>query len=148
MVLGHTLIKKLGLVIPFNEENLQPASYDISIEDITQNIDDQLLPGETVLISTKEWLNLPNNVAAFVKTRSSLARIGVSVDFAGWCDPGFKGNLTLLMKNMGKKVVDLNSLDRIGQLIFLEVIGVEDGYDGNYQNSSGIVKSVLEENNE
>ena len=146
MVLGNQLIKQKGLVVPFNEENLQPASYDISVGEITGNIDWELKPGESVLISTKEWFSLPNDVAAFIKTRSSLARIGLEVgETGGWVDPGYNGNLTLFMKNKGKKAIDLRTLDRIGQIIFLEVSGVDKGYSGNYQNSKGITRSVLDE---
>lgn len=145
MVLGDTLIKKLGLVVPFNEENLQSASYDITIEETIGNIDWELKPGESILISTKEYVSLPNNVAAFVKTRSSLARLGISVgEVGGWVDPGYNGNLTLFMNNNGKKSIDLRELDRVGQLVFLEVTGVSQGYDGNYQNSKGITRSVLD----
>lgn len=148
MILGNSLIKKMGLVIPFDDEAVQPASYDISVGEITGNIDWELKPNESVLISTKEWFSLPNNVAAFVKTRSSLARLGLEVgETGGWVDPGFNGNLTLFMKNKGNKAIDLRNLDRVGQIIFLEVRGVDKGYEGNYQNSKGVTKSVYDTEN-
>lgn len=145
-MLGNLLIKQLGLVIPFNEENLQPASYDVSIGEITGNIDNDLQPGESVLISTNEYVSLPRNIAAMTKTRSSLARMGlVCGDIGGFVDPGFKGNLTLFLKNEGKKIVDLRTLDRVGQLVFFEVNGVSQEYNGNYQNSQGVTRSVLDD---
>lgn len=145
MVLGNSIIRNLDIITPFNEENLQPASYDLTVGEITGNIDNELLPGEVALISTKEWVQMPDNTAGLVRTRSSLARMGLSTDFAGWIDPGYKGNITLLIKNLGKKKVDLSKIDRFAQLIFLHVAGVEEAYNGNYQESSGIVRSVLED---
>lgn len=143
MVLSNKSIKDLKLVNPFMEVNCQPASYDLTIEKISGNIDEFLKPNESVLVSTREFIRLPDNVAAFVKTRSSLARLGISTDFAGWVDPGFHGNLTLLMKNLGNKDVDLSKIDRFAQVIFLEVEQPTISYDGHYQNSEGIVESVL-----
>lgn len=146
MVLGDSLIRKLNLITPFNEENLQHASYDLTAGEITQNIDDLLLPYETVLISTKERVELPNNVAAFIKTRSSLARMGLIVgDVGGWIDPGYHGNITILVANIGKKEINIEELGRIAQIVFLEVEGSTGGYEGNYQDSEGIVKSIFDE---
>lgn len=143
MVLGSKLIRELELVKPFKEENLQPASYDLSIGEIKKQIDGILLPNESVLISTKERVELPNNVAAFIKSRSSLARVGVSSDFGGWIDPGYRGNITLYVKNLSNRPMKISEVDRFTQIIFLEVKGVEEGYNGNYQDSNGIAESVL-----
>ena len=145
MVLGDSLIKELNMIEPYNDENLQAASYDLSVGSFDRNIDGWLMPKESMLVSTKEYFRLPKNIAAFVKTRSSLARMGVTVDVGGWVDPGFRGNLTLLISNLGRDPVDLSKIDRFAQIIFLEVAGVSEAYNGNYQDSNGLKRSVLDE---
>ena len=144
MVLGNKAIKELNLIKPFVDENCSPASYDLRVGEISGNLDDKLDPGECILIATKERVELPDNIAAMVKTRSSLARLGVNGgDIGGWVDPGFKGNLTLFVKNLGKRPIELDTLDRFAQIVFFEVKDSTTSYDGNYQDSNGVVESVL-----
>ena len=50
-----------------------------------------LLPGQFVLATTMEYFNLPDNLTAFVEGRSSLGRMGLFIQNAGWVDPGFEG---------------------------------------------------------
>lgn len=61
----------------------------------------RLYPGEFALASTREVFNLPNDIAAEFKLKSSLARSGLQHLLAGWCDPGWHGStLTLELKNV------------------------------------------------
>ena len=45
-------------------------------------------PGQFLLASTREIFNLPNNISAEYKLKSSMARIGLEHMNAGWCDAG------------------------------------------------------------
>lgn len=144
MVLGNKKIKEHNLIEPYKEENCSPASYDLTVGEI-DNVDNILKPGESCLISTQEKVMLPDNIAAFCRTRSSLARIGISAgDIGGWIDPGYKGNLTLLVANFGKRDFDLDTLDRFTQIIFLDVDSADKLYEGKYQNSDGLMTSYIE----
>ena len=59
-----------------------------------------LAPGQFCLASTVERFFLPDDVAAEVKMRSSLARAGLDHALAGWADPGFHASvLTLELTN-------------------------------------------------
>lgn len=76
-------------------------------------------PGEFVLGMTKEFVELPNDITARVEGRSSLGRLGIIIhSTAGYIDPGFKGNITLEITNIGSVPVLLHPDMRICQLAF------------------------------
>ena len=82
----------------------------------------RLYPGEFILASSREVFNLPNNVAAEYKLKSSLARSGLQHMLAGWCDPSWTNSkLTLELKNVTEShVLILKKGMKIGQMIFFE----------------------------
>jgi dCTP deaminase len=79
-----------------------------------------LLPGEFILAQSVEVFNLPNDVSAEYKLKSSMARIGLEHMNAGWCDAGWHGSvLTLEFKNMlNHHAIRIRPGDAIGQMIF------------------------------
>ena len=108
-----------GVIEPFEPEQLQPASYDMtlgqelrvfnhtSLRPIdTKEASDRtyplLMPSDGHLLEsfalavTQEMIRMPNNLAARVEGKSSLARLGLFVHVtAGFIDPGFEGYITL-----------------------------------------------------
>jgi dCTP deaminase len=59
-----------------------------------------LHPGEFVLGSTYERIELPDDLIARVEGKSSLGRLGLLVHItAGFIDPGFRGHITLEFSN-------------------------------------------------
>lgn len=81
-----------------------------------------LSPGEFVLAHSQQVFNLPNNISAEYKLKSSMARIGLEHLNAGWCDAGWNGSvLTLELKNMTRHhTIMLRPGDFIGQMVFFE----------------------------
>ncbi len=79
-----------------------------------------LLPGQFILASSAQVFNLPRNISAEYKLKSSMARIGLEHLNAGWCDAGWHGSvLTLELKNMTQHhAIRLQLGDRIGQVVF------------------------------
>lgn len=79
-----------------------------------------LRPGQTMLASTIETFNLPLNVAAEFKLKSSTARRFLQHMLAGWCDPGWHGSaLTMELKNVSQHhSILLRYGDAIGQMVF------------------------------
>lgn len=76
-------------------------------------------PGEFVLGLTKESVTLPDDVAARIDGRSSLGRLGIVIhSTAGHIDPGFSGNITLEITNIGQVPVLLYPDMRVAQLVF------------------------------
>lgn len=79
-----------------------------------------MAPGECVLACTREIFNLPNDISAEYKLKSSMGRIFLEHLNAGWCDAGWCGSvLTLELKNLTQyhRIV-LTEGDRIGQIVF------------------------------
>ncbi|MEH6344675.1 MAG: dCTP deaminase [Bermanella sp.] len=60
-------------------------------------------PGELVLGSTFESVEIPDDLVGWLDGRSSLARLGLMVHVtAGRIDPGWKGQVVLEFHNLGK----------------------------------------------
>jgi dCTP deaminase len=77
-------------------------------------------PGEFVLGSTSEWVELPNDIVARIEGKSSLGRLGLIVHAtAGFVDPGFKGTLTLEITNLTRVPIVLWPGRPIAQLSFM-----------------------------
>ena len=81
-----------------------------------------LEPDEFILASSREIFNLPNNISAEYKLKSSMARNGLEHLNAGWCDAGWNGSkLTLELKNMTQyHTLRLRPKMKIGQVVFFK----------------------------
>ena len=78
-----------------------------------------LYPECTVLTHTAERIKLPNNLAARVEGRSSCGRKFLMVHCtAGFIDPGFNGQITLEVTNLGKEPLILKPGMKICQIVF------------------------------
>jgi len=154
---------------PFSEEQVQPASYDVRLADrfatfnlrefvirpwdhqpdlyqwttVSDGVEFILKPGEFCLASTIEEVDIPPYLAAQVGGKSSLGRLGLIVHAtAGFIDPGFEGDITLEMGNVGELPIALRPGMPIGQLTFEELVEpAVNPYSGKYQNQSGTTES-------
>lgn len=97
-----------------------------------KNMEYILHPGDFILTQSVEVFNLPNNISAEYKLKSSMARIGLDHCLAGWCDAGWNGSvLTMELKNVLKHhAIQIRSGDAIGQMIFFRHSPVPD--DASY----------------
>lgn len=91
-----------------------------------------LLPGQFALATTLEYFVIPPNMAAFVQGRSSIGRAGLSVQNAGFIDPGFYGHITLELKNETRNTIYLSPGYPVTQIVFNRVTSVEKPYSGKY----------------
>ncbi|MCA9529064.1 MAG: dCTP deaminase [Myxococcales bacterium] len=75
-------------------------------------------PGEFALGSTVEVVRIPSDLVARVEGRSSIGRLAIVVHAtAGFIDPGFEGQITLELSNLGRCAVKLYPGMRISQLV-------------------------------
>lgn len=145
MILSDRTIKRLlknGELVcePITEASIQPASIDcrlgnhfLTVESnhmskitLDSKIDYRDIETETftipphtfVLATTMEYIELPANISAFVEGRSSIGRLGLFIQNAGWVDPGFKGCITLELYNANSLPIELKAGRRICQFVF------------------------------
>jgi dCTP deaminase len=142
------LIAERRIVIdPWDQTMVQPASVDLRLGDsfrvfhnhkvtaidlrdpprnLTEQIDVQgeepfvIHPGEFCLGRTLEHVELPDDIVARIEGKSSLGRLGLIVHAtAGFCDPGWKGTLTLELNNLTRVPIRLYPGLPIAQLSFM-----------------------------
>lgn len=119
-------------------------------ETVVDDTEFVLHPGDFVLGTTHERVEIPPDLIAHVQGRSSLGRLAIVIHAtAGIVDPGYRGQITLELSNLGAAPVALTPGMRISQVIFTELTdparrpyGVERG--SKYQDQSGPQASLIE----
>lgn len=102
----------------------QATVCDDLMREVTVKLDEMFImqPGELVLASTHEDLELADDLLARLEGRSSLARLGIIVHgTAGVFEPGWRGRPTLELGNLGPMPVALHPLMRICSFTFEEL---------------------------
>ncbi len=152
----HKYIKEdIIHISPFAQENIQPASIDLTLgshflEVDTRNteglkLDEEIqyreidskeiiIPAHSFLLATtEEYIKLPNGLTAFVEGRSSIGRMGLFIQNAGWVDSGFEGKITLELFNANALPIKLIAGRRICQLVFCKMDqDAKNPYKGKY----------------
>lgn len=91
-----------------------------------------LAPG-AYLVTFNEIVNIPRDVAALARARSTLLRCGASLETALW-DPGYRGRSQSLLVVHNPQGLRLRKNARLMQLIFLRLENeAEKLYSGKYQ---------------
>ncbi len=114
--------------------NSQRSVSDLTplIFDTTGYID--LLAG-AYMVTLNEIVHLPNNVMALGRPRSSLLRCGVTIGTAVW-DAGYSGRSQSLMVVYNPRGFRVQKNARILQLVFFQLTGETEGYQGAYQDEN------------
>lgn len=141
---------------PLDEKSVQPASIDCRIGDHFLVMEEQemdlisldskvkyktvqakemiIQPKSFLLATTQEYIKLPDDLTAFVEGRSSIGRIGLFIQNAGWVDPGFEGRITLQLFNASPLPIKVQAGKRVCQLVFCKMDQkAEVPYRGKYQ---------------
>lgn len=159
----------------FKEENLQSASYDITItnkirkfkdtfkrirlndkkeiEDSFEEVDISygydLRPNEYIMIQLNEFLNMPDDLAAHIRPRTTFNKLGLVLS-SQHINPSYNGQLQLGIYNTTPFVIELTPNLKIGQIVFEKLSG-EANKDNlyykkdssKYQNEKGFVGSKI-----
>ena len=156
MILSSNEIRKYitnpndSMIQPFSEEQLQGASYDVSMSgtiavlketggiiDPTVYVDEESLyerididkngyllsPGNFVLVSLNEKIALPNNIIAHVRPRTRFTRNGILIADQH-CNPTYTGILQIGIFNAGVNAFRLKKGLKIAQLVFEELSSI------------------------
>jgi dUTP diphosphatase len=95
------------------------AGYDLSsVEGFV------LQPGERRLVPTGVAIALPDGVAGLVTPRSGLAiKHGITtLNAPGLVDPGYRGELRVILHNAGNAAYEVKPGDRIAQLLLVPYV--------------------------
>jgi dCTP deaminase len=168
------------VVEPVDASSIQPSSVDLHVDryfrvfrnhtmgyiDVKQNQEDLtelveigeddvfiLHPGEFVLGSTAERVQLADDLVARLEGKSSLGRLGLLIhSTAGFVDSGWNGHLTLELSNVANLPITLYPGMKIGQISFLQMTTPADNPYGSastgskYQGQRGPTPSRYFEN--
>lgn len=94
------------------------------------------LPKGSYKIMFNEIVNIPKNIAATAKPRSSLLRCGATVETAVW-DAGYSGRSESLLVVYNENGFKIKKNARVLQLLFFRLgEEVRKGYSGVYQNEN------------
>lgn len=153
---------------PFSEDNIEPASVDLTLgrdylvydhhkgplviafggnNPVYEKKEGDAInipPNEFVLATTSEYVKISDNLVSHVEGRSSVGRMGLFIQNAGWVDPGFEGNLTLELYNANRLPIKLKAGMRICQLAFgYTKSPAENPYHGKYKGQRGTTGSKI-----
>lgn len=101
---------------------------------------DRLQPGETRMIRTGIAIAVPVGQVGDVRSRSGLASRNITVtNSPGTIDPGYTGEVKVLLSNRTAKRFTINPGDRIAQLVFTNTqpLQVVDELDTTERGSDG-----------
>jgi len=133
----------------YNERNLTPNGYDVTIEEVLipstglrcKEGTVQVPSGLWFVVATKEYFVLPPTLVGEIWIRTTWARKGILASF-GRIDAGFNGNLTFSAFNASPGKVDIPIGERFAQVVFSELRSppkkTYEERSGNYHKQRGI----------
>lgn len=119
----------------FEDSRIRQACYELRAGTIYYELDTadsdrhpvrhQLQPGEYILLKPKQFitvithekLKLPDNVLGRVLTKGQLFSIGI-IPVNTYADPGFEGNLGIVLANLSHNYLKIRPLDPIAKIEF------------------------------
>ena len=119
------LIKKLQKNIILPEYKTDGSSGMDLMANVEQTV--KILPGEKKIISTGIMVAIPEQYEIQIRPRSGLAaKNGISVlNTPGTIDSDYRGEIKVILINLGKDIFEINKNDRIAQMIVCPIIKVE-----------------------
>ncbi|MBI3984472.1 MAG: dCTP deaminase [Candidatus Levybacteria bacterium] len=115
---------KYAYIDPFAKNIGEEVTRKVTIKKGEQFI---IQPGDFVLGTTVEYIELPDDLVGSLEGRSSIGRLGIVVhSTAASIECGFRGNITLELANMGKMPVALHPNMRICAVAFMQMTSKAD----------------------
>ena len=171
MILCDKTLRELILkgelgIDPLGENAIQPASIDLRLGNHFLILDDHRMdiirmdgestyreivadsitipPHSFVLATTVEYVRVPAYLTMAVEGRSSVGRLGLFIQNAGWIDPGFEGNITLELYNANSLSIVLQAGRRICQAVTQKLdFPSERPYTGKYKGQKNTTGSRI-----
>ena len=118
------LIKRLSKNISLPKYETDGSSGMDIAADVEKNI--EIKPGKSEIIPTGLAVSIPKNFEIQIRPRSGLAlKYGITVlNSPGTIDSDYRGEIKVILINLGKEDFLIQNNDRIAQLVFNEVVKV------------------------
>lgn len=124
--------KRLIIYPPPRDIQIQPSSIDLQLganlcwpgkdQFIMSEKGFALYPGKFILGHTLENVTIPTHLVGQLNGKSSWGRRGLMVhSTAGYIDPGFSGQITLELKNIGNDAIHLIEFMMVAQIILVQL---------------------------
>lgn len=107
--------KLRALNIDFAPPRMGDAGYDLFAL-----ADYRVEPGQRALVNTGLYLEIPPGFVGLVKDRSSMAAAGIHT-LAGVIDSSYRGELKILLVNLGSNAYRISPGQKIAQLLVVPV---------------------------
>ena len=108
--------------------NFNPFSaYSSALKKLSKN---RKLDKGVYKVVMNERVDIPENLTGYAFPRSSLLRMGCTIDYAVW-DAGYTGTGSFLLTVNNEEGVEIKENARVNQLVF-ERIDSTEGYSGKY----------------
>lgn len=138
------------LIENFKEDSLQSESYDLSLGKVVSRLDSKfkilhldqqetidglylqeivpdngylLGPGEYILISVEEKINMPQQLTAHIRPRTKFTRVGLLVS-GQHCNSSYSGYLSLGLYNATPFSICIKSGMKVAQIVFEELYDI------------------------
>lgn len=134
------------IIEPFVLENIQPSSVDLTLspkikipkkyvgvidvyreKNLEQYFEEKeingyvLEPDSFIIGQINETIGFSKNLQGNIQNRNSVIRAGIDVGLSTYINPGYKGKLPIVIKNIGRLNIQLVAGMRICQLVINEV---------------------------
>jgi len=127
---GEAFIMKDGETFLGETERHTPETQSVAKYGTEKSV--VLKPRDFLLVKTIEKTNLPFDIAALIRPRSTLQRCGIGL-FTAPISPGYSGELTFGMCNLGKNDFRLEMGARIAHVLFFRTGKNFSSYRGQWQ---------------
>ncbi|MDT8390286.1 MAG: dUTP diphosphatase [Lentisphaeria bacterium] len=111
------------------DEDLKPtkAHHDDAAFDVRSRVATRLTVGEVTRVPTGLFLELPTGFEAQIRPRSGLAaKHAVTIpNSPGTIDAGYRGEVCVIMLNLGKEDFPIARGDRVAQMVIQKLPDVE-----------------------
>ena len=157
----------IPLIENFKEESLQSESYDLSLGKVVSRLDSKfkilrldqqetidnlylrekvpdsgylLGPGEYILISVEEKINMPEHLTAHIRPRTKFTRVGLLVS-GQHCNSSYSGNLSLGLYNATPFSICIKPGMKVAQIVFEELRSVPSRQKQYREKSSAVFQN-------
>lgn len=101
----------------------QKATENSAGFDVASSQDCSIMPGETLVINTKLYVEPPPDAEIQVRPRSGLSKQGILVHL-GTIDPDYRGEIGVIVTNCSDMEYRVRKGDRIAQLVIKPIFHV------------------------